>query len=338
MKRLVKIGDKMIYVTGDKHRNFNEIKKFCKENNTTKDDVIIILGDVGINFYVGIKDWSVKHSLSKLPITLFCIHGNHEQRPFAIATYREVEKFGAKAYMEEEFDNIIFAKDGEIYNFAGLKCMAIGGAYSTDKYYRLTNNWKWFSNEQPNDRIKKYVEDQLESINWNIDLVFSHTCPFKYRPIERLSSIIDLDKMDTSTEEWLQKIEDRLKYKKWYCGHFHIEKSIDKIRFAYDDIIELNPLYLKDETIHRVMISDSRRRQKKFFELWEKEVAPYISKDKYEFFGGNDLLIKNFNEKDDEILNNFLTKYHNFFKYLKLKKKYVYKIFTRERDSFKACV
>ena len=157
MKKKAKIGDKMIYVTGDKHRNFNEIKKFCKENNTTKDDIIIILGDVGLNFFSGIKDWSKKHSVAKLPITLFCIHGNHEQRPFAISTYREVEKFGAKVYMEEEFDNIIFAKDGEIYDFAGLKCMAIGGAYSTDKYYRLTNNWKWFSNEQPNDRIKKYV-------------------------------------------------------------------------------------------------------------------------------------------------------------------------------------
>ena len=119
----------MIYITGDKHRNFNEIKKFCKENNTTKDDVIIILGDVGLNFFGGIKDWSKKHSVAKLQITLFCVHGNHEQRPFAISTYREVEKFGAKVYMEEEFDNIVFAKDGEIYNFDGLKCMAIGGAY-----------------------------------------------------------------------------------------------------------------------------------------------------------------------------------------------------------------
>ena len=74
-----------------------------------------------------------------------------------------------------------------------------------------------------------------------------------------------------SSVEWLQKIEDKLKYKKWYCGHFHIEKSIDKIRFAYDDIIELNPLYLKDETIHRVMISDSRRRQKNFLSYGKKK-------------------------------------------------------------------
>ena len=100
----------MIYITGDKHGSFNEIKKFCKENNTTKDDVIIILGDVGLNFFGGIKDWSKKHSIAKLQITLFCVHGNHEQRPFAISTYREVEKFGAKVYMEEEFDNIVLQK------------------------------------------------------------------------------------------------------------------------------------------------------------------------------------------------------------------------------------
>lgn len=312
----------MIYITGDVHRNFNEIKRFCNENNTTKDDIIIILGDVGINFYGGIKDWSVKHSLEKLPITLFCVHGNHEQRPFAIKTYNEVEKFGAKVYMEKEFDNIVFAKDGEIYNFNGLKCMAIGGAYSTDKYYRITNNWKWFRNEQPSDSIKEYVEKQLESINWNIDLIFSHTCPFNYRPQETFAHIIDFDKIDTSTEEWLQKLENKLNYKKWYCGHFHIEKSIDKIRFAYDDIIELDSSCLENETVHQVMISDPRRRQKKFFELWEKEVAPYISKDKYEFCSGNDIFLKNFTEKDDEILNKFLTKYHNFFKYLKLEKEY----------------
>ena len=54
----------MIYITGDKHGSFNEIKKFCKENNTTKDDVIIILGDVGLNFFGGIKDWSKKHCKS----------------------------------------------------------------------------------------------------------------------------------------------------------------------------------------------------------------------------------------------------------------------------------
>ncbi len=36
---------------------------------------------------------------------------------FNIETYEEVEMFGAKVYFEKEFDNLVFAKDGEIYNF-----------------------------------------------------------------------------------------------------------------------------------------------------------------------------------------------------------------------------
>lgn len=318
----------MFYITGDTHRDFKRIKLFCKENKTTKEDVIIILGDVGVNFFGGIKDWSVKHSLNKLPITLFCIHGNHEQRPFAIRTYQEVEKFGAKVYMEKEFDNLIFAKDGEIYNFNGFKCIAAGGAYSTDKYYRLANNWQWFANEQPNQRIKDYVKNQLEKSNWKVDYVFSHTCPFNYRPKETFSKILDFDKIDTSTEEWLQRIESRLEYKKWFCGHFHIEKLDGKIRFLFNDIIELNK---KEETLELSFIADVNKRKETFFELWEKEVAPYISKEKYEFFHGNDVYLKNFTEKDDEILNTFFTKYHNLFKYGKLKEKYKIK-YSEEKE------
>lgn len=309
----------MIYITGDTHRDFQKIKFFCKENNTTKKDIIIILGDVGINYFGRIKDWSLKHSLSKLPITLFCVQGNHEQRPFNIETYEEIEMFGAKVYLEKEFDNLIFAKDGEIYDFEGLKCVVIGGAYSTDKYYRIVNNLHWFKDEQPSDKIKKYVEKLLKKEKWKVDYVFTHTCPFNYRPVEAFLPILNQEMVDTSTEKWLQKIEDKLEYQRWFCGHFHIEKLDKKIRFLFDDIIELNK---KEKFLELSFIKDVNLRRKTFFDLWEKEVAPYILKEKYEFFHGNDIFLKNFTEKDDEVLNNFFTKYHNLFKYGKLKEEY----------------
>lgn len=229
----------MIWITGDTHGDFQKISLFCKENKTTKEDIIIILGDAGINFFGNIRDQILKHSLSKLPITLFCIHGNHEQRPFTIDTYQETEKFGAKAYVEKEFDNLIFAKDGEIYQFKNFKCIVIGGAYSIDKYYRIVNNLPWFKDEQPSDKIKKYVEKQLIKQKWKVDYVFSHTCPFNYRPTEAFLNIRNQNIIDNSTEKWLQLIETKLEYKKWYCGHFHINKTIDKFKFLFEDIIEL---------------------------------------------------------------------------------------------------
>ena len=41
----------MIYITGDTHARFERVELFCKENNTSKDDILIILGDAGLNYY-----------------------------------------------------------------------------------------------------------------------------------------------------------------------------------------------------------------------------------------------------------------------------------------------
>ena len=71
----------MIYITGDKHSRFYDVYKFCLKNKTTKDDVLIVLGDAGINYYASKMDSFLKKKLKEYPITLFCIHGNHEERP-----------------------------------------------------------------------------------------------------------------------------------------------------------------------------------------------------------------------------------------------------------------
>ena len=46
----------MIYITGDTHGQFERIENFCRRYGTGKDDVMIILGDAGINFSGGLRD------------------------------------------------------------------------------------------------------------------------------------------------------------------------------------------------------------------------------------------------------------------------------------------
>ena len=41
----------MIYITGDTHGDFRNVARFCEKMQTSKDDVLIILGDAGINYY-----------------------------------------------------------------------------------------------------------------------------------------------------------------------------------------------------------------------------------------------------------------------------------------------
>lgn len=60
------------------------------------------------------------------------VHWNHEARPYEIPSYREGEWHSGHVYYEEEYPDLLFAKDGEIYDFDGKRGIVIGGAYSVD--------------------------------------------------------------------------------------------------------------------------------------------------------------------------------------------------------------
>ena len=224
----------MIYVTGDTHGDFSRIAHFCARMNTKPDDIMIILGDAGINFYGGWRDHHKKEFISKLPITLFCIHGNHERRPSTIPSYNEEVWHGGTVYVEKQFPSILFAKDGEVYDLNGLQAIAIGGAYSIDWMLR-TPGQSWWADEQPSDEVKARVEGKLEEFDWRVDVVLSHTVPLKYEPVEVFLPGIDQRKVDKSTEQWLETIEKRLKYEKWYAGHYHTCKEIARLNILFEN-------------------------------------------------------------------------------------------------------
>lgn len=230
----------MVILTGDTHREFDRIFEFCEEYETTTSDIIVILGDAGINYYLDYSDVQLKEELSELNATLFLVHGNHEERPNNIGNYEEMPWNGGVVYYEEEYPNLIFAKDGEIYDFNGTKVLVIGGAYSVDKNYRLSGGMPWFESEQPDDDIKMYVESQLDMVNWKVDYVFSHTVPFSYMPREVFLPNINSATVDNSTEEWLEMIEKKLKYKRWFAGHFHTYWSMDRMQILFEDFLELD--------------------------------------------------------------------------------------------------
>lgn len=51
----------------------------------------------------------------------------------------------------------------------------IGGAYSVDKFYRLTHGYGCWPDEQPSQEIKVYVEKQIHEKEF--DVILSYTCP-----------------------------------------------------------------------------------------------------------------------------------------------------------------
>ena len=81
--------------------------------------------------------------------------------------------------------------------------------------------------------IKDRVESVLASRSWQVDIVLSHTTPLSLEPREAFLPFIDQSTVDTSTEEWLDGIERRLNYERWYAGHFHTVKETGKLRLMY---------------------------------------------------------------------------------------------------------
>lgn len=228
-----------IYITGDCHGDFKKIEWFVKKHKTTKEDILIILGDAGINYYLDSSDTRRKKKLEKLPITLLMVHGNHEARPNKIGSYLEKEWNEGLVYFEEKFPSLLFAKDGEIYCLNGKSLIVIGGAYSVDKWFRLRIGQPWFEDEQPSDEIKSFVEKQLKERNWKIDYILSHTCPEYMMPTDLFLRGVDQRKVDRSTEIWLEMIAKKTKFEKWYFGHFHANRSYIDYEMLYHEIKEL---------------------------------------------------------------------------------------------------
>lgn len=93
-------------------------------------------------------------------------------------------------------------------------------------------------------------------------------------------------------------LEDKIITKgiKEYCPHCKSENSL--FYDFRDYVFAGGPLNLK----------------KKFFELFDKEVKPFLDEDKYIITKGHDMLVKNFTYEDEVLFNNFYRKNSKFFK------------------------
>ena len=248
-----------VYVTGDKHRNFASVELFCKRAKTTKKDMMIVLGDAGINF-TGTKDDQIyKQYLESLPITFMFVRGNHEMRPSQITyqtSYHDEGEIHGLFWAEPEYPSLLFAKDGAFYTYIDENSVVqpifvCGGAYSIDKQYRLSRNLKWFSDEQLTKVEKQWIMKYLKrthiftnpSLSHEKLFILTHTCPRSVVPHHALLPGIDKALEDWSMEEFFDEIKSELGEKPftWYCGHFHVDETNrinnkQSFRFMYNDI------------------------------------------------------------------------------------------------------
>lgn len=234
----------MIYFTGDVHGNIKGLLYRLDRMKIphTPDQIIVLLGDVCVNYLQNTQDYVNKKRLQDSGRTYFCIHGNHEMRPENIASYQEqLGNFG-RVYVEQEFPNIQFAIDGELYNLEGYKTLVLGGAYSVDKYYRLECGARWFADEQTTTERREVILENSYTFG-QLDLVLSHTCPYSWQPTDLFLNGLDQSTVDNSMEKWLEQIETRLDYRHWLFAHFHADRVInDKVTMLFESVISINQI------------------------------------------------------------------------------------------------
>jgi 3-oxoacid CoA-transferase subunit A len=226
---------KRIWAIGDIHGSYHPIENFWRKNReniifSKEDDCIILLGDVGANYFFNKRDKHFKEKLESFPFTYFCVRGNHEARPSVCATkdpehWHKKQLFEESVWVEKDYPNIRYAMDYPCtYNIScsdeHFKTLVIPGAYSVDKYYRLSQGWSWFEDEQLSQEEMDLGREIIKQ-NPAFDLILSHTCPLTYEPTDLFLSGLDQSLVDKTMERYLGEIEYNTEYKLHLFGHFH---------------------------------------------------------------------------------------------------------------------
>lgn len=229
-----------MFVRGDTHGNFDFLPYWCEKNLTTKNDMLVILGDSGINFRTKTRNDMLKQYIAQFDITLLCVRGNHDRRPENVAAMKKKMTPIGEVYTEDEYPNIWYAIDGNEYNWNGKNFLTIGGAYSVDKHFRLENGWTWFKDEQLSAEEMKNIANQVAGRHF--DYVFTHTCPFTWQPTDMFLSMIDQNSVDSTMEHWFEELSRLIEFDNWYFGHYHTDRDVSgtgKIMLLFNNTLEI---------------------------------------------------------------------------------------------------
>ena len=226
-----------IILSGDTHGtiDINKVIDFFNEHDGfTRDDYLIILGDVAVCGFSKEDEMQTKDVLNELPVTVLFIDGNHEN--FSELNSYDVEQWnGGKVHFIR--DNIIHLMRGQVFNIGGKKFFTFGGAYSIDRDTRI-KDYTWFPEEIPTDEEYEEGLANHEKNDFEVDYILTHTGPSEAVSYMGYGEWAD---EEVTLRKYLQRIADNTDFKAWYFGHFHEDAEIEDTFYClYEDLVELD--------------------------------------------------------------------------------------------------
>ena len=243
--------DDFVIICGDFGGVWNYDSRYDITGSTFKDKICLDYGESKEEKYW--LDW-----LSKKNFTLLFCDGNHENFDRLYRAYPEVDFHGGKAHQLRE--NVFHLIRGYIFDLCGLSFFTFGGArshdisggilrpyeYSTEKDYKAAykelqdsgtlfriDHISWWEKELASEEEMKRGLDTLFRYNWDVDYVLSHCAP---AGIAALAGISDANRLT----QYFEEIRGRLKFRKWFFGHYHANRQIlGKYIMLYEQILQV---------------------------------------------------------------------------------------------------
>jgi predicted phosphodiesterase len=230
----------MIYITGDTHGSLDidklNTKNFPQQKTMTKADYVIIAGDFGLIWSNSKEEKYWLNWLETRNFTTLWVDGNHENFDL-LNSYPVSEWNGGKVHQIS--DSIYHLMRGQVFVIDGKKIFTFGGAMSIDKQYRKEFT-SWWKQEIPSGEEFLEAEANLIKNNHVVDFIITHTAPQG----NLILFGIEGDKYHDPVAKLLTNFRSGNRFKHWYFGHFHIDKTRGKFTALYDKIVEMKEIII----------------------------------------------------------------------------------------------
>jgi len=214
----------MIYFLSDLHGdiNFCGLSEYLKIAKT--DDLLIILGDIGLKFENSQDNKIFTQYFLSLEKNIAFIDGNHENFEY-LKSFPEKTWCGGSVHMLSP--NIVHLKRGNVFTIGNKSFFVFGGGKSSEKWKQ---SGLWHYGEEPESDELELAYKNLKKHNFSLDYILTHKYERNPKPEVLCRGLQDLCRF----------IDKNVQFEKWYYGHGHANRILDeKHMMVYDKLISL---------------------------------------------------------------------------------------------------
>lgn len=208
-------------IAGDWHGSLHHAEWCMKRAQEYGITCIVQLGDFG--YWEHQDDGKFLNQLSSLAknygVTVYWIDGNHENHVLLRSTYCVPERTDENGFVQMR-DRIFYIPRGTVWEWAGVRFMGLGGAFSIDRNHRRVGSSFWFEETLTDEEVELACENGKDGV----DVMFAHDVftgvdlglVFAMR-----GKYLTKSKPSDANRDRVKTVLDAVRPSRFYHGHYH---------------------------------------------------------------------------------------------------------------------